>query len=81
MRIFYRRELFLKWRADCREHREVSGEAVKVPKVKNDSRNSPVLVAYIENQRDHHAKQTFEDGYISALKLNDIDYDERYVFD
>lgn len=39
------------------------------------------VAAYIKDQREHHAKRTFEDEYISMLKLNDIDYDERYLFD
>lgn len=39
------------------------------------------VVDYIKNQREHHAKQTFEEEYISMLKLNGIEYDERYVFD
>jgi len=43
--------------------------------------NVPDVIEYIKNQREHHAKQSFEDEYISLLKLNDIDYDERYVFD
>ena len=43
--------------------------------------NVPEVVEYIKNQREHHARQTFEDEYISMLKLNGIDYDERYVFD
>lgn len=43
--------------------------------------NVPDVVEYIKNQREHHQKQTFEDEYLSMLKLNGIDYDERYVFD
>ena len=43
--------------------------------------NVPDVIEYIKNQREHHAKQSFEDEYISLLKLNGIDYDERYVFD
>jgi REP element-mobilizing transposase RayT len=39
------------------------------------------VVKYIKNQREHHQKQSFEDEYTSMLKLNEIDYDERYVFD
>ena len=39
------------------------------------------VIEYIKNQREHHAKQTFEDEYISMLKLNGIDYDEQYLFD
>jgi putative transposase len=41
----------------------------------------PDVAQYIEHQREHHQKQSFEDEYISMLKLNGIDYDERYVFD
>lgn len=43
--------------------------------------NVPDVVAYIKGQREHHMKQTFEDEYVSLLKLNGIDYDERYLFD
>lgn len=43
--------------------------------------NVPDVVEYIKNQREHHQKQTFEDEYLSMLKLNGINYDERYVFD
>ena len=43
--------------------------------------NVPEVIDYIKNQREHHARHTFEDEYISLLKLNGIDYDERYVFD
>ena len=43
--------------------------------------NVPEVIRYIRNQREHHTTQTFEEEYISMLKLNAIDYDERYVFD
>jgi putative transposase len=43
--------------------------------------NVPDVIEYIKNQREHHKKQSFEDEYISMLKLNGIDYDDRYVFD
>jgi len=43
--------------------------------------NVPDVVEYIKNQREHHQKQSFEEEYISMLKLNGVDYDERYVFD
>lgn len=43
--------------------------------------NVPDVVDYIKNQHEHHTKQSFEEEYISMLKLNGIDYDERYVFD
>lgn len=35
---------------------------------------------YIDNQRDHHAKQTFEEEYLAFLEKHGIEYDERYVF-
>ena len=43
--------------------------------------NVPDVIEYIKNQREHHAKQTFEDEYRSMLKLHGVDYDERYLFD
>jgi putative transposase len=41
----------------------------------------PDVIDYIQKQRDHHKKQTFEDEYIALLNLHEIEYDERYVFD
>ena len=41
----------------------------------------PEVIEYIRNQREHHTKRSFEDEYISLLKLHGIEYDERYVFD
>ncbi|MEO8041938.1 MAG: transposase, partial [Acidobacteriota bacterium] len=41
----------------------------------------PDVIRYIQNQREHHTKQTFEEEYISLLKLHGIEYDERFVFD
>ena len=35
---------------------------------------------YIENQQEHHRHTTFEEEYLSFLKLYGIEYDERYVF-
>ena len=35
---------------------------------------------YIQNQEEHHKKQTFKDEYEGFLKKFRIDYDERYVF-
>jgi len=34
---------------------------------------------YIQNQREHHEKRTFEEEYISLLRLHGIEYDERYL--
>jgi len=35
---------------------------------------------YIQNQEAHHKKQKFKDEYIGLLKLHQIEYDERYLF-
>ena len=43
--------------------------------------NVPAVIEYIKNQREHHKHQTFEEEYIELLKLHEVDYDERYVFD
>jgi REP element-mobilizing transposase RayT len=43
--------------------------------------NVQSVIEYIKNQREHHNKQTFEEEYISLLKLHRVDYDERYIFD
>ncbi len=43
--------------------------------------NVPRVVEYIKNQRGHHTEQTFEEEYISMLKMSGIDFDERYLFD
>ncbi|MBV9242904.1 MAG: IS200/IS605 family transposase [Acidobacteria bacterium] len=41
----------------------------------------PDVIRYISDQRRHHAHQTFEDEYRSILRLNGVDYDEKYLFD
>ena len=38
------------------------------------------VVRYIQNQREHHSKQTFEDEYLSLLRLHGIEYDDRFLF-
>ena len=37
-------------------------------------------IDYIRNQTDHHSKKTFQDEYVSFLKKNRVDYDERYLW-
>lgn len=39
------------------------------------------VYAYIANQQEHHRKQTFKQEYIDFLKKNEIDFDEKYLFD
>ena len=39
------------------------------------------VVAYIENQKEHHSKKTFQDEYRAFLKKYHVEYDEQYVWD
>ena len=36
---------------------------------------------YIENQKEHHTRKTFQEEYRELLKRFDVAYDERYVWD
>jgi REP element-mobilizing transposase RayT len=40
----------------------------------------PEVERYIQNQREHHQEQTFEEELLQLFKLHGIEYDERYVF-
>jgi putative transposase len=40
-----------------------------------------VVVAYINNQQEHHKKLTFKDEFRAFLKKYKVNYDERYVWD
>ena len=37
-------------------------------------------IAYINNQKEHHRKRTFEEEFIQLLDKHGIAYDKRYVF-
>ena len=37
------------------------------------------VIRYIANQREHHAKHTFEDEFLSLLKKYGVDYDPAHV--
>jgi REP element-mobilizing transposase RayT len=39
------------------------------------------VIRYITNQHKHHSKKIFQDEYRAILKKNNVDYDERYVWD
>jgi putative transposase len=39
------------------------------------------LVAYIRNQQRRHPRVSFEDEFRELLKIYEIDFDERYVWD
>jgi len=36
---------------------------------------------YILNQEKHHAKQTFKDEYMDFLKMFEVEYDVKYLFE
>ena len=40
----------------------------------------PEVIAYIQNQREHHRKKTFQEEYLELLKKHGVDYDERYLW-
>jgi REP element-mobilizing transposase RayT len=40
-----------------------------------------VVQKYIQNQKEHHRKSTFQDEYRVFLKKYDMEFDERYVWD
>jgi putative transposase len=42
--------------------------------------NIPEVVRYIQNQREHHRKKTFQEEYRELLEKHDIEYDERYIW-
>lgn len=39
------------------------------------------VVKYIEQQKEHHSRKSFEKEYIEFLIENDIAFDEKYVWD
>jgi hypothetical protein len=41
----------------------------------------PQVVAYIDNQEEHHLTRTYQEEYLAFLKKYKIDYDERYLWD
>jgi REP element-mobilizing transposase RayT len=39
------------------------------------------VIRYIENQKNHHKKKTFQDEFRAFLRKYKVEYDERYVWD
>ncbi|MGY6560798.1 MAG: IS200/IS605 family transposase [Luteibaculaceae bacterium] len=39
------------------------------------------VIKYIQNQENHHKKQTFKEEYLDFLNKFEIDYDEKYLFE
>jgi putative transposase len=42
--------------------------------------NLPEVVRYIQSQREHHRKKTFQEEYLEFLEKHGIEYDERFVW-
>jgi len=38
------------------------------------------VIHYIQNQQNHHAKQSFRDEYVELLEKFGVDYDQKYIF-
>jgi putative transposase len=38
------------------------------------------LIAYVNNQEEHHRKITYEEEYISLLTENEIEFDKKYLW-
>ena len=39
------------------------------------------VIAYINNQEQHHRKKLFKDEYIDLLQKYNVNYDDRYLFE
>jgi REP element-mobilizing transposase RayT len=42
--------------------------------------NLAEVVRYIQNQREHHRRRTFQEEYMDFLRKHGVEYDERYVW-
>ncbi len=40
-----------------------------------------IVINYIENQKEHHSKKTFQEEYIAFLTKYKVEYNEHYVWD
>jgi len=38
------------------------------------------VIAYINNQKEHHRRRTFEEEFLELLDRHGVEYDRRYVF-
>jgi putative transposase len=43
--------------------------------------NLSEVVTYIDKQREHHRKKTFQEEYVAFLERHKVEYDERYLWD
>ena len=41
----------------------------------------PNVIRYILNQEAHHAKRSFREEYLDMLRKNEVEFDERFIFE
>ena len=41
----------------------------------------PHVIAYIANQEEHHKTVTYQEELLEFLRIHDIPYDERYIWE
>lgn len=42
--------------------------------------NVPDVIRYIQSQREHHRRKTFQEAYLEFLHKHEIEYDEGYLW-
>jgi len=66
---------------------EVKGHSSKWVKTKGNQfsnfywQNGYGATKYIRNQREHHSGQNFQDEYRLYLEENEMEFDEKYVWE
>ena len=43
--------------------------------------NAPAVVKYIRGQEKHHQRVSFQEEFVELLRKNNIEYDERYIWE
>ena len=41
---------------------------------------APIVERYIENQKEHHKKETFQEEYVKFLREYNVDFNEKYLW-
>jgi REP element-mobilizing transposase RayT len=67
-----------KWCNENLQHRFAWQEGYAALSVSPSQKDA--VVHYIHNQKEHHAKHTFEDEFLELLKKSGIDFDANDVF-
>jgi hypothetical protein len=43
--------------------------------------NAPAVVKYIRGQEKHHERVSFQEEFVELLRKNNIEYDERHIWE